>query len=318
MTDAVEVREARPDDLPEMLGVLRAALGESPLLLRTPDLFAWKHHANPFGRSIVLVATVGDRLAGVRAFMRWELATPDGDRLRCVRPVDTATHPDFERRGIFRSLTLHALEEARADGVDLVFNTPNPRSGAGYLSMGWQEVGWVDVLVRPRLTRRTRSPADSLPTLGTGMPGVEPFVHPSITDRDPLGLRTPRSPTYLAWRFAGHPTARYGWLPSATGSGGAVARVGLRGGHPETVLSDLLGDAGPREVRAVIRASRTHHVAGFFSRRRPERRHAMAGGMVPAPWMRTLRLVALPLTGLATNALDLGSWDLATSDLELL
>ena len=44
----------------------------------------------------------------------------------------------------------------------------------------------------------------------------------------------------------------------------------------------------------------------------------MAGGMVPAPWMRTLRLVALPLTGLATKALDLGSWDLATSDLELL
>ncbi len=84
--------------------------------------------------------------------MRWELKTTKGATLRCVRAVDTATHPDFHRRGIFRRLTEQAIEEALSDGVDLVFNTPNERSGAGYLSMGWVEVGKIDAMVRP--TRR--------------------------------------------------------------------------------------------------------------------------------------------------------------------
>ncbi len=315
---SVVVREATPDDIPGILEVMRAALGETPLLQRTPELFAWKHTHNPFGPSIVLVAESEGRLAGVRAFMRWELDDGSGGRIRCVRPVDTATHPDFERRGIFRQLTLAALDVARDDGVDLVFNTPNPRSGAGYLSMGWQEVGWVDVLVRPRLTGRVSLAPDQLPNLGDGMPGVAAFDAPDITDRAPLGLRTPRTPDYLAWRFSDHPTARYGWVPAPDGPGGAVVRVGLRGGRVETVLSDLLGGAGPATVRSVIRASRSHHVAGFFSRGGPERRASIRGGMLAVAWMRTLRLVALPLSRHVDHALDLASWDLATGDLELL
>ena len=63
--------------------------------------------------------------------------------------MDTATHPDFQRRGIFSRLTEAAVEAARDDGVDLVFNTPNEKSGAGYLKMGWQEVGPIGVMVRP-------------------------------------------------------------------------------------------------------------------------------------------------------------------------
>ena len=134
-----------------MLALLRSSLGETSLLQRTPDLFAWKHLDNPFGRSIILVADAGGTIAGLRAFMRWELTTPDGATLRCVRAVDTATHPDFQRRGIFSRLTEAAVEAAREDGVDLIFNTPNEKSGAGYLKMGWQEVGPIGVMVRPGL-----------------------------------------------------------------------------------------------------------------------------------------------------------------------
>ena len=38
---------------------------------------------------------------------------------------------------------------AVADGVDLVFNTPNEKSGAGYLTMGWKKVGPIGAMVRP-------------------------------------------------------------------------------------------------------------------------------------------------------------------------
>ncbi|HVR32618.1 MAG TPA: GNAT family N-acetyltransferase, partial [Acidimicrobiia bacterium] len=137
MTSTMEVRPYRADDLPEVLDLLRVSLGETDLLRRTPAAFHWKHLANPFGPSILLVAEDSGGLVALRAFMRWELTSPDGSRLRCVRAVDTATHPRARRQGVFRRLTLEAVDAARDDGTDLIFNTPNPRSGAGYISMGW-------------------------------------------------------------------------------------------------------------------------------------------------------------------------------------
>src|SRR5687767_6957749 len=94
--------------------------------------FAWKHEQGPFGASPAWVALDGERLAGFRTFLRWEFNHPDGRIRRGVRAVDTATHPDYQGRGIFRDLTLQALDHLRADGVDFVFNTPNAQSLPGY------------------------------------------------------------------------------------------------------------------------------------------------------------------------------------------
>jgi hypothetical protein len=84
------------------------------------------------------------------------------------------------------------------------------------------------------------------------------------------------------------------------------------------VLSDLLGAAGSPEVRKAARSNRARYMAGFFSKGSPERRSAVAGGMIPVPGMQTLSLVALPLTSVDIDVFDLGCWDIATSDLELL
>ena len=128
MADPPAVRPYRDDDLPDVLDVLRAALGEPPGLRRTPQLFRWKHIDNPFGRSIMLVAELDGRIAGFRAFMRWRLMTPDGSVLECGRAVDTSTHPDFQRRGVFRALTEVGIERAAEEGIDLEYV--------------WGEVSW--------------------------------------------------------------------------------------------------------------------------------------------------------------------------------
>jgi len=185
-------REAVADDVHPILAVLKASLGETPLLRRTPELWSWKHEVNPFGPSIVLVATSGERVVGVRALMRWRLTTPRGGIIECVRPVDTATHPEFERQGIFRRLTMEGLEVARDRGIDLVFNTPNPKSGAGYLSMGWREVGDIGVLVRPRVGSAVVGSAQHVPSLGEVVPVSKPFQPIDVPDRPARGLRTCR------------------------------------------------------------------------------------------------------------------------------
>ncbi len=311
MTTTVTVRPFQPADQMEVLDLLRAALGETDLLARTPDLFAWKHLDNPFGRSIMLVAEDTEGIVGFRAFMRWELSTPSGETLRCVRAVDTATHPRAQRRGIFRRLTEEAVDWARADDVDLIFNTPNPRSGAGYLTMGWAEVGRIGAMVRPRL-RLMRPPGGRAPTVRDG----KVWDSQQVVDREPVGLRTPRTPEYLRWRFACHPTASYQVVKSSGAL--AVVRPNVRNRRAELVVSDLFGPAAPRAVRAAARFSDATYLVGWFSRGAPERSAALAGGMMPVPGFTALTLFARPLHELPIDVSCLAAWDFALSDLELL
>ncbi len=313
----ITVRPYGDADLEGVLALLRVSLGETALLERSPELFAWKHIDNPFGRSILLVAEAHGKIVGLRAFMRWELRTPDGATLRCVRAVDTATHPDYQRRGIFRRLTLAALEQAAADGVAMVFNTPNPKSGAGYLSLGWIAVGEIGVMVAPgRGMTGRRVDADALPAPNEFLRRPVPAEGLAVSDRAAGGLRTPRTAPYLAWRFMGHPTARYFRVDA--GDSTAVVRPNIRNGRRELVLSDVFGDHPAKAIGAVHRANRAAYLAGWFSAGSPERRAAMRRGILPVPRVKTLTLVAKPLRTLPLDVGDLEAWDLASSDLELL
>ncbi|HVR33097.1 MAG TPA: hypothetical protein VMS74_10380, partial [Acidimicrobiia bacterium] len=220
--------------------------------------------------------------------------------------------PRARRQGVFRRLTLEAVDAARDDGTDLIFNTPNPRSGAGYISMGWVEVGGIGVMVRPRLSglvRRTTSQPD--------VQQCGPWDGRSVPDRQPRGLRTPRTAEYLRWRFTDHPTAGYGVVD--VHGGAAVVRPNLRRSRPELIVSDLFGEAAGRAVRRAAHQTDAAYLVGWFSPGTPERRAAVAAAMVPLPGIRSLTLLARPLrTDLPMDVADLRSWDLAISDLELL
>ena len=136
-----------------------------------------------------------------------------------ARAVDTATDPDFQGRGIFTRLTLEALDALPADGVDMVFNTPNAQSLPGYLKMGWEEVGRLAAAVRPtrwrfvRVVGTARRPAsrEFVPSV-VGVPAGDGLADHGAVDRlleaapAPLGLATRRSGRYLQWRY-GNPTS---------------------------------------------------------------------------------------------------------------
>lgn len=311
MPSVISVRRAIGDDLPAILDVLRLALGEPAGLERTRHLWEWKHLDNPFGTSIVLLAEEGGDLAGVRAFMRWELTDPAGHRIRCVRAVDTATHPDHQRKGIFTTLTMAAVEEAAADGVDLIFNTPNPQSGAGYLKMGWSEVGGIPVSIgpSPRMLLPGRRPRPELVDAHEGPPPTMPV------DRDALGMRTPRSPEYLVWRYGSHPTAVYRSV--SAGDSAVIMRQNLRRGRDELVVSDLLGPRPAAVLREARRRSRADYMVGSFPAGSPERTAGVLAGLLPAPGLRALTLFARPLTDIGPVT-DIAAWDIGLGDLELL
>jgi GNAT superfamily N-acetyltransferase len=315
VVDTIKIRPFAERDLPAVIEILKHALGETTNLRRTPEWFAWKHVQNPFGPSIILVAEIDGQIAGLRALLRWELVTPDGQVWRCARPVDTATSPAFLRRGVFRALTMEAVEVARAEGLDMLFNTPNSKSGAGYLTLGWQRVGSIGVMIRPKIRligRRFEGPSPFSPELITS--GALPVDLDVIVDRSPRGLRTPRRPAYLAWRFLKNPAAKY--FQISTGEGTAVVRPNYRSGRAELIIADLFGADASRAARVAVRSARASYVASWFSKGSPERAALRRAGFLSVPGLKALTLVARPLGMRELPRFE--AWDLAPSDLELL
>jgi hypothetical protein len=277
MSAELTTREAGERDLDSILELLEVSMGraEDP---RFETLFRWKHLDNAFGRSPMWVACDGDDIVGLRVFMRWEFDR-GGAVVRCVRAVDTATHPDYQGRGIFRRLTLDALPALETDGVDFVFNTPNSQSLPGYLKMGWITVGRAAARVRPLSVRgaivlaRNRVPAAHWSeSVAIGVPAAEvvaagdldALVTALTPARSDERLRTRQSPTYLRWRY-GVPLLHYRAVvaPSGLDDGVAFVRVRRRGDAREAVVASLLVPQRSRRraaalVREVRRQARGH------------------------------------------------------------
>lgn len=339
-TTTLSVRTYRDEDEPRVLELLDAALGGGPAGARSPDFFRWKHLQNPFGRSFMLIAEADDRIVGLRAFLRWRFAA--GDRsLHAVRAVDTATHPEYQGRGIFRRLTLDALDALRGD-VDLVFNTPNPQSLAGYLTMGWAVVGDAPFSIRPLRPIRFASRLRSARSLEEHVEGTRPPVRAvgagealaDVAEVDRLLeesgtpgslLHTARDGEFLRWRFGTAPALDYRAIRAeAQGRlrGLAIFRVRPRGRLWETTIAEVIVPRGDRRtagrlLRDVAAAARVDHVTCRFVAGTAAARAARRWGAVRSP--KGITFVVNPLReGILPEPSDLGSWALSLGDLEVL
>ena len=319
----LSVRRGESADLPAIIELLSASMKRDP---SEPyeALFRWKHIDNPFGPSPSWVATEGEQIVGFRTFLRWNFRH-DGEVVRAVRAVDTATHPDFQGRGIFTKLTLSALDDLRADGITMIFNTPNDKSRPGYLKMGWQQIGalpakvLVTNLASVARIARSRVPASiwSMSTergLDTSVALSDGAALEGLLQSQPAwsGLTTERSPAFLRWRYGFSPLHyRAVVAPEGLHQGVAVFRLRRRGRAVETVIADVLVP-GADTTKARRLAAATARTAGgdyalTLGRRAPSRAWLpLPGGPI---------LTARPLDDGASPALD--QWDLNLGDVEL-
>jgi GNAT superfamily N-acetyltransferase len=328
---AITIRPFAAADEADVLALLGAALGGGPAGQRPPDFFRWKHFASPFGPSFMLVAEADGRLVGLRAFMRWRFLAGDRQQLRAVRAVDTATHPDYQGMGVFSRLTRAALEALDGE-VDLVFNTPNAKSGPGYLKLGWREVGRVPVAVRVRrplrlLTARHRGARPDPPVAADPAAVVleraEAVTRLLRRQPAPDGFTTPRDLAYLRWRYGAAPLLGYKAVTEERDgelAGMAVFRVRPRGGLWETTIAELLAGGDPRTarrlLRRVARSAPVDHLTFHAPARSAAARAAAMSGFLPSP--AGIALVVNPRrAGIQPDPTDLGAWALSLGDLEV-
>ena len=291
----LEIRRATPADREAIIDLLRVSLGRE-VDDRYERLFAWKHEENAFGPSPAWVACDADRIAGFRVLMRWRFVE-QGRVVHAVRAVDTATHPDYQGRGIFTRLTRRALDELADEGVGFVFNTPNDQSRPGYLKMGWQVVGQLPTVVRPSrwhrlgVIARARVPAErwSTPTTA-GEDAASVLADTGAVDallaaraRPAAGVETELSSEYLRWRF-GTPLLGYRAVVARGGPdrGLALFRLRARGPAQEAALVALLTRAGDRRsasalVREVARVAGADYLLAI------DRARFLPGGLVRLP-----------------------------------
>lgn len=318
MNDQLAVREAVDTDLPDILGLLQSSLGWVPDE-QYAAFYRWKHHDNPFGRSPAWVAVDGDRIVGLRVWLRWRFVA-EGRRLEAVRAVDTATHPDHQGRGIFRRLTTGSLEVLRDQGVEFVFNTPNDNSRPGYLKMGWQEVGKLPVAVRfrsPLVAARAigaRVPADkwSLRT-DAGEPAVDALadedrVNALLAARSDPRIRTDLDVGVLRWRYGFDPLHyRAIWV----GGGVVLFRLRQRGPVTECVVGHLLSPdtaTAGRLLRRVAKVSGAQQVLQITDRPSAASGYLKVPGAGPVLTWREVQPGTMP---------QLDRWALTMGDVEL-
>jgi len=252
----MEIREATDADIPEILQVLKASLGETSSK-KSEEVWRYKHIDNPFGRSLVLLAIEDSKIIGVRALMRWKWQR--GDRkFSAYRAVDTATHPDHQGKGIFKKLTLKAIEIAKAEEGDFVFNTPNNQSKPGYLKMGWQTVSKLNVNLKPvnpiywfnsseqfDLEVKIQSSDEELNLL---------LVDVNLNSSYSGQLFTPKNREYLRWRYESNPLQNY--YVKATKDYYIASYVKFQGKIKELRIVEVLvknNDKDQRDVKADIK-----------------------------------------------------------------
>ena len=112
-------------------------------------------------------------------------------------------HIDNQGKGIFKRLTLRALDDVQAKGECFDFNTPNNQSRPGYLKMGWQEVGKINVALIPSVLNGFEvlfSTPVACNTITTNQLEKLCNLH-NANLKNQMVLFTPKSPNYLKWRY---------------------------------------------------------------------------------------------------------------------
>lgn len=135
----------------------------------------WKHSRNPLGPSLISYAQNDEgEMVAARAF--WRMFSREAN---IYQPCDTVTHPNFQRRGLFSSLTTLCLNHVEDQAV--MVNFPNHNSYPAYLKLGWRKY------------------ADNKRVFGFSMnPSIAPIKNVSTyfdTHFDEVHAK------YLTWRF---------------------------------------------------------------------------------------------------------------------
>ena len=173
--------------------------------------FRWKYLGNPAGPVVAFEALDGDVPAAFYGVIP-ELYVIQGQISRIYQSMDTATHPAYQRRGLFVKLATMTYERVKAlDGHLEIIGFPGTQSHPGFVKkLGWKTVHDLPFLFAPvallpllSLGRRSGLRFEALDGMSDELAGFLSKRHP----RSPVAKHW--SPAVFDWRTFKHPLHQY-------------------------------------------------------------------------------------------------------------
>lgn len=147
----VEIRRAglRPEQLEAYSALLSEVFEHAPKF--STSAIAWRYRDNPAGAVVGADAWAGDTLAAHYVTCPTRVVV-EGRSLTGLLSLNTATHPDFQGRGLFTKLAEATYAAAEEAGFDFVVGVANANSTPGFVrKLGFQLVAPLEagVLLSP-------------------------------------------------------------------------------------------------------------------------------------------------------------------------
>lgn len=113
------------------------------------EWWRWMYTDNPCGKGKIWVAEIDGRFVGQYAIaprmMKVGTAT-----VTSALSLDTMTHPNYRRQGIFEMLAQQVYSEAERDGIQIVYGFPNQFSYPGFIGkLNWFHIDTLRVMLKP-------------------------------------------------------------------------------------------------------------------------------------------------------------------------
>lgn len=152
-SEALAIRPAgtSPAQLAAYSDLLSTTFGSTKF---TIEALAWRYRDNPAGTVVGADAWDGDRLAAHYVACPLE-ARIDGEVIRGLVSLNTATHRDYQGRGLFTRLAQTAYKLGEEADYRFVIGVANANSTPGFLQkLQFQDVGRLHAGVLARLPSR--------------------------------------------------------------------------------------------------------------------------------------------------------------------
>lgn len=340
------IRDYQPQDEEHGLDFLSQVLQGWSSCPKKTEFWRWKHFANPFGASNVLVAC-NDRgdIIGLLAFMHWQIRL-GSQLIQSVRITDSATHPAYRRLGISSTLRQRLVKVAQREGATLMFGFPNQDSLAVSLMSGGQLAGKIRLLIRVSRHRHFMTGLLRSRLKGQLPPHYqrreffrqEPLPVESVLERrgelnrlleqdqrfQNKSCRTERSWEYLRWRYSEHPINTYYTVYKEHRGellGCVMFRTDTYHSLKGIVLDELLVSRPEKQLaftlmKELLSVLNVDYVLTCFSEGSLHRRILGKMGFLRLPFRAYNLTVEVWDPEIGKGPLDLESWSLTPGELE--
>lgn len=294
--DEIQINLLTENDKPGTLELMQTVFSQQEhfKLQRNADWWSWKYEKSVFGKPIITTArTAGGYIVGARVFWPWHLQL-NGKKLKAFQPVDTVVEPSYRGKGLFRKMTDLALEEAKQQHCDVLFNFPNQQSLYGDLNMGWKLLGkleWSVKILRPMrilfsLNCREQYQPVEMP--------YELRFRSSQISREKRGknfsdlVTAYAPPDFYRWRYEEHPFFKYGMITESHGEEKLhlIFSINENGKRRELSVVDIIGsplclEKAFKKLELAAAAMKTSFIAAINTNGYPMKKNLLKHGFLP-------------------------------------